>query len=257
MMEPDRHDDLARTGFANGPLYDAARPGYPEEAIAYLVSTLAIDSLMHVVDLGAGTGIFSRQMRPHVARLTAVEPSASMRESLKVTSPGVDALDGSDVAIPLDDHSVDALFAAQAFHWFDAPRALTEIHRVLVPGGGLGLIWNERDESVDWVRQLNIAMQWDRKQPYEVGHDFSAEIAAGPFISVERARFRHTQTLSRDALYQRVLTTSYISLMEPRAQGQLMKRVAKVVEEVPEPVVLPYETDVYSARARSLGPTPS
>ncbi|HUY16254.1 MAG TPA: class I SAM-dependent methyltransferase, partial [Acidimicrobiales bacterium] len=197
----------------------------------------------------AGTGIFSRQIRPYVEKVTAVEPSASMRASLQAETPGVDVLAGSDVSIPLDDGEVDAVFVAQAFHWFDVPRALEEIHRVLTPGGGLGLIWNERDETVAWVDELSRAMRWDVRQPYKVGTDFSDVVAAGPFHDVERVEFKHSQTLTRDGLYRRVLTTSYVSVMEGQEREALMKDVALVVEHQPEPIVLPYVTSVYTARA--------
>jgi ubiquinone/menaquinone biosynthesis C-methylase UbiE len=246
-----RNDDLAVSGFGNGPLYNSARPNYPTEAIEYFVSILGIDRTMHVLDLGAGTGIFSRQILPFVGKLTAVDPSESMRESLRSSTPGVEVLKGSDVFIPLEDGSVDAAFVAQAFHWFDAERALDEIFRVLTASGGLGLIWNERDESVGWVAEMSRAMQWDKKQPYKVGTDFTGVIGAGPFTNVEWVKFRHSQMLTREGLYQRVRTTSYISIMENGPREMLMKDVAKVVEQLLEPIVLPYVTDVYSARADS------
>jgi ubiquinone/menaquinone biosynthesis C-methylase UbiE len=127
--------DLASSGFANGSLYNSARPNYPTAAIDYLVTTFGLDHGSHVLDLGAGTGIFSRQILAHVGRLTAVDPSASMRENFRSSTPGVEIADGSDVSIPLGDASVDAVFVAQAFHWFDAPSALLEIRRVLRPDG--------------------------------------------------------------------------------------------------------------------------
>ena len=248
---PDRESltTLAVKGFAKGGLYNAARPDYPREALDYFAETFGLNHDTHVLDLGAGTGIFTRQIRPYVGRVTAVEPSASMRASLEASGVEVEILDGSDVAIPLADGSVDVSFVAQAFHWFDPPRALNELHRVLVPGGGLGLIWNERDESVEWVAELSHAMMWDVKAPYQIGTDFSIQIADGAFVDIERIHFRHSQTLSREGLYQRVLTTSYISAMDDAARDVLMKNVAAVVEELTEPIVLPYVTEVYSARA--------
>ena len=240
---------LAAKGFAKGELYNSARPDYPREALDYFAETFRLSHEMHVLDLGAGTGIFTRQIRPYAGRVTAVEPSASMRASLEASGVDAEILDGSDVAIPLADGSVDVAFVAQAFHWFDPPRALNELHRVLVPGGGLGLIWNERDESVGWVAGLSHAMLWDIKAPYQVGTDFSLQIADGPFTDIERIHFHHSQTLSREGLYQRVMTTSYISAMDDAARDKIMKNVAAVVEELTEPIVLPYVTEVYSARA--------
>jgi ubiquinone/menaquinone biosynthesis C-methylase UbiE len=185
--------------------------------------------------------------------VTAVEPSASMRESFRSANDDMEILDGSDVSIPIDDESVDAVFVAQAFHWFDAPRALREIHRVLVSQGALGLIWNERDESVEWVSELSRAMQWDTRQPYEVGKDFTDAISAGPFTGVERAFFEHSQILSREGLLERVLTTSYISTMDEKERDHLMASVRRVADQLDEPIVLPYVTTAYTARA-SLTP---
>ena len=245
----ENKDELAVRGFADGSSYNAARPDYPLVAIEHFVSTLGIGPTMHVLDLGAGTGIFTRQILPYVAKVTAVDPSSSMRASLRSETPGVEVLEGSDVAIPLGEGEVDAVFVAQAFHWFDAPRALAEIHRVLVPGGALGLIWNERDETVAWVEELSRAMRWDIHQPYEVGTDFSDVISAGPFEDVARVEFKHVQTLTREGLYQRVLTTSYISLMPDEERDVLMRDVALVVERQAEPITLPYATSVYTAKA--------
>jgi SAM-dependent methyltransferase len=248
-MSDSEHRILGKTGFGNGALYDAARPDYPDDAISYFVAAFDLDESKHVLDLGAGSGIFSRQLHPFVGRVTAVEPSASMRDSFRSANADMEIRDGSDVAIPIDDHSVDAVFVAQAFHWFDAPRALEEIHRVLVPHGALGLIWNERDETVEWVSALSRAMQWDTRQPYEVGKDFTEVIAAGPFTNVERAFFQHSQLLSREGLFQRVLTTSYISTMEDEERDRLMVSVGEVAEQLAEPILLPYVTTVYTARA--------
>jgi ubiquinone/menaquinone biosynthesis C-methylase UbiE len=248
-MSDSEHRSLGKTGFDNGSLYDAARPNYPDEAIAYFVAVLGLDSSMHALDLGAGSGIFSRQLRPFVGRVTAVDPSASMRESFRSADSDMEILDGSDISIPVEDASVDAVLVAQAFHWFDASAALKEIHRVLVPQGGLGLIWNERDETVEWVSALSHAMQWDTRQPYEVGQDFTDVIASGPFTTIERVVFKHSQLLSREGLLQRVLTTSYISTLEQQERDQLTASVRRVADQLVEPIVLPYVTTAYSARA--------
>ena len=241
--------DLGTDGFANGERYDSVRPDYPRSAVAYLVDALGIDSDAHVVDLGAGTGIFTNQLVPFGPRITAVEPTAGMRDVLAKRLPSVTVLEGRDVAIPLESGSADCVIAAQAFHWFDAPLALEEIHRVLVDGGRLGLVWNERDESVAWVADLGRAMQWPKFQPYEVGRDFSPVIAAGPFVNVERRKFAHRQVLRHEQLVQRVLSTSYIAVMSEDERADLMAEVANVIRRLPNPVELPYVTDVYRATA--------
>ncbi len=237
-------------GFADGARYDAARPGYPEAALDWIVDGLSLTPDSAVLDLGAGTGIMTRQIAERVGRVVAVEPSAGMRAVLVATLPGVEALEGSAEAIPLPDGSVDAVVVAQAFHWFDPAPALAEIHRVLRGHGGLALVWNERDESVPWVADLSRAMRWDVCMPYEVGRDFGPDLAAGPFVDVERAGFTHRQSLSRADLYRLVETRSYLAVMSADELAPIMAAVAEVVEALDEPITLPYVTAAYRARAR-------
>lgn len=241
---------LGTEGFAQGGLYDAVRPRYPRDAVEHFVNVFALDADSHVLDLGAGTGIFTRQLLPHVGRVTAVEPSESMRMTFARETTGVDILDGTDVAIPLADDSVSAVVAAQAFHWFNAPAALQEIHRVLRPGGGLGLIWNERDMEVPWVRDLNHAMLWDVRQPYDARVDYAAIVEAGPFRDVQPATFHHTQTLTHKQVRQLVTTTSYVTLMTPTERSDLVDDVSSVLAGRDDPVQMPYVTNVVTAFSR-------
>src|SRR5256885_15113017 len=110
--------------------YERGRPGYPQAALDWMVERLGITPDSTVVDLGAGTGKFSRMMRATGARVIAVEPVAAMRVELARAVPGIEVLDGTAEAIPWPDASADAVTAAQAFHWVGGPAALSEIHRV-------------------------------------------------------------------------------------------------------------------------------
>jgi len=142
------HQDAA-VGFDRGAAdYERGRPGYPDAAIALVARKLGITPGQRVLDLAAGTGKLTRSLLGLGAELVAVEPVAGMREQLRRAVPGVDVRDGTAEQIPLDDASVDAVLVAQAFHWFDVPAAAAEIHRVLVPGGGLAVIRNEWDRTV-------------------------------------------------------------------------------------------------------------
>ena len=214
-----------------------------------MTPALGVSSSSRVLDLGAGSGILTRQLRPLVGALTAVEPAPGMRDTFRASTPDVEILDGRDTAIPLASDSLDAIFVAQAFHWFDPEPALVEMHRVLVAGGGLALLWNERDETVAWVRDLGAAMRWPEFQPYQVGRDFRADVRAGPFDRVARARFDHVQTLTHAQLIDRVLTTSYIAVMEPDERAVVLEDVRRVIAPLPEMLDLPYVTDTYSAFA--------
>ena len=243
-------DELAVDGFAKGDSYNAARPRYPDEVIDHFVRAFDLDARSNVLDLGAGTGIFTRQLVSRVGRITAVDPSPSMRATFALETPGVEILEGSDEAIPLADHSVDAVFAAQAFHWFTPELALREIHRVLMVGGGLGLVWNERDTRESWIRDLNHAMLWDVHQPYDADVDFGAIVATGPFRDVVKSTFPYASTLTHDQVLQRTLTTSYITLMDEDRRRELSADVLRVLEPLPDPVEMPYVTHAFVAYAR-------
>src|SRR6185503_12958613 len=151
---------LAAVGFDRAAdAYERARPSYPDEAVALLVGALGIGPGRRVLDLAAGTGKLTRLLMPTGAGLVAVEPVAGMRARLLAAVPEVEVLDGTAEALPLPDGSVDAVVCAQAWHWFDSAAALAEVRRVLRPGparaaGGLAVVFNIRDESVAWVREL-------------------------------------------------------------------------------------------------------
>ena len=244
----DQSQPAGIRGFADGSRYQGARPGYPLDAVNEMARQMDLQHTSVVVDVGAGTGLFTREFIGRCAKVIAVEPSEGMRRELTDQGLDVEVHDGTGEVLPFSDHSIDAVTVAQAFHWFDAPVALAEITRVLVRGGALGLIWNERDETVPWVNEMSRAMLWDVRQPYKVGMDFVPVLEAGGFVDIRVGRFRHAQLMDRATLRNRVLTTSYISVMAKDEQRELVAAVEKVVEGFPETFELPYVTTTYCAR---------
>lgn len=257
------HDAAAR-GFERGAGdYEAARPGYPPEVVDLLVAELGLAPGRRVLDLAAGTGKLTRLLVPSGAELVAVEPVAAMRAELVARAPGVEALDGTAEALPLPDHSVDAAVAAQAFHWFDAPVALAELHRVLRPGGALALVWNVRDESVDWVRrfgELLVAAAADDPasaefqatgKPYEEGTDWVGVIAAaGGFTPVRREVLPWAQPIDADLLVRRAASTSFVSALPDDARADALDRIRDLAATHPDlagraSFGFPHETVVY------------
>ena len=132
--------------------YARGRPGYPAEAIDWVLESAPGG---RVIDLGAGTGKLTRALVAPGRTVTAIEPLDEMRERLAADLPEVTTLAGSAESMPVADASADAVFVAQAFHWFDPVPALNEIARVLAAGGMLGLIWNTRDDSEPWVAEFS------------------------------------------------------------------------------------------------------
>lgn len=118
--------------------YEAGRPGWPADA----VDLVGVTSTATVLEVGAGTGKLTRVLTPAFAQVVAVEPADPMREILDRMCPAAEVREGTAQNIPLDDASVDAVFAAEAFHLFTDERAVRELARVLKPDGKLVLMWN-------------------------------------------------------------------------------------------------------------------
>ncbi len=151
---------LGRSGFSAGSdLYERTRPGYSDESVAHLVAAVGISAGRSVLDVAAGTGKLTRALTATGATCFAAEPSASMRAVFATTVPGVPMVASTAEQLPFTSRTMDAVVVAQAFHWFDAPVALAEFSRVLRPGGGLALVWNERDESDPVVARTRPHLQ--------------------------------------------------------------------------------------------------
>lgn len=224
-------------------LYDRARPAYPREAIEWMLGR----EPLRVVDLGAGTGIFSREVAAVGHAVTAVEPDAEMRGQLERASRGVEALEGSAEAIPFGDEAVDAVVAAQSFHWFDNAVALAEIARVLVPGGLFAPIWNVRDESVPWVRGMSSVIKAGTGIETSVharpGRDF------GPrFGAPERAEFRNAVAHTTESLLELIRSRSVYLDADTAERAAMEERLRALVAGFEEPFELPYRTVAFRAR---------
>lgn len=248
-MTSQRDRTNAVTGFADGARYQSARPGYPVAAVAHMVEALCIADARRVVDVAAGTGLFTRELIPFARELIAVEPSEGMRLEFERQELHVPILQGTAESLPFEDHSIDVITVAQAFHWFDYEKATAEFARVLSRTGHLGLVWNERDESVEWVAALTRAMQWDVKRPFDAATDYATVLADGGFRSIDRRGFRHAQLVDRAMLERRVLSTSYIAVMTHEAQQRILDDVAEVVQDFDDYFEIPYLTTTYCASA--------
>jgi ubiquinone/menaquinone biosynthesis C-methylase UbiE len=244
-------DDVAAAGFeAGAAAYELARPGYPPEAIALLVAGLGLAAGMRVLDLAAGTGKLTRRLVELGTSVVTVEPVEGMRAQLADAVPGVEVLDGTAEAIPLPDASVDVVTVAQAFHWFDAPKALAEIARVLVPGGGLAILWNERDESTPWVAEVSRVIGWHERSVSRYQHVDWAEVVArsGRFTPLQEEVVHWDQPMTRDLLGDRVRSISYIAAMPVPERERRVADVVALVRRVPEPFPLPYTCRVQWAQ---------
>ena len=187
--------------------YERGRPGWPIGA----VRVAGLPSTASVLDLGAGTGKLTRLLVSEFDRVVAVEPAEEMRRLLVAYCPAAVALSGTAQEIPVAGASVDAVYAAQAFHWFDEERAVAEIARVLRPGGALVLMWNL--PAGPWEPSTNAAEKvLSERMPEDLDHipldlggphassGWRPAVAESPFEPFTATVLPNPQILDRDGL---------------------------------------------------------
>lgn len=223
---------IAARGFQAGAgAYDRARPDYPADALRWLSERLAVSAGARVLDVGAGTGKLTALLVPSGAELLALEPVEAMRSRLAVAVPDARVVAGTAEAIPFESGSMDAAAVAQAFHWFDGPRALAELHRVLRPGGRLGLMWNVRDRSVDWVAELaGIVDGYGDVISRHEGVKWKAAFPAPGFGPLEEAEFPNGQSITPAGVLDRVSSTSFIAVLPEAERADVLDRVRSLLE---------------------------
>jgi SAM-dependent methyltransferase len=226
-------------------VYERARPGYPDEAVAWVADRLDLRPGRTVLDVGAGTGKLSRQLMGTGAEVIAVEPGNAMRAELVRAVPGVQALRGSAEDLPLADCSADAVAVGQAFHWFRPDEAVPEIHRVLRKGGAIALVWNARDEDAPLQKDLDEFFSRFWVPGRRAGGSSQALLESDVFGPLEERRFPFTQELDADGLAERVKSISFVASASPEAQTEIEAELRAVVKQAGDRVEFPYVTVAY------------
>jgi ubiquinone/menaquinone biosynthesis C-methylase UbiE len=241
---------LAAAGFrAGASTYVEGRPDYPPEIENWLRYDLGLSKGKTALDLAAGTGKFSPRLLATGATVIAVEPVPAMLEQLVRQHPQIDARSGFAQHIPLDDASIDVVVCAQSFHWFATYEALKEIHRVLKPGGALGLVWNVRDDAVPWVAALTRIMKpFEGDAPRFHSRKWRDVFPAPGFTALREKQFSHFHTGPPEkVIIDRILSVSFMAALPIAQRENVTSQLKEVIASYPElatkaEVRFPYET---------------
>lgn len=243
----------AQQGFSTQAVtYAQGRPDYPRQLTGWLADTLHLDALSSVIDLGAGTGKFTRLLSTLAPTLIAVEPVAAMGAQLTKLLPDVRLVNGTAESIPLPAASADAVVCAQAFHWFSTEAALAEIHRVLKPGGRLGLVWNVRDESVDWVAAItDIITPYEGDTPRFHTGRWREAFTGEYFSEPEMTCFPYSHVGSpQEVIMDRFLSVSFIAALPEASKAVVTAQLQALIDTHPslkgrDTVAFSYQTQAY------------
>ncbi|BGO99658.1 hypothetical protein NBRC10513v2_003885 [Rhodotorula toruloides] len=262
------HTTFAKENFsksgASG-LYDRARPSYPPSAISHILSTLPFPSSPSnratIVELGSGTGLFTRALLSHpdtrgkVKKIVCVEPSEGMREGFEKATLGgafgwagqgegveeggveVECVEGTFEDVPVGDGSEDMVVCAQAFHWTGSNPlpAVRSIARILRPSAPWALIWNLEDRSVPWIAQLRDAYeQFEAGTPqYRLGlwkTMWDQEAYWDVFGEMEKTEFTWMKEVTEQGAVDRVFSKSYITALSDDERAKLETKLREIIQ---------------------------
>ena len=240
--------------------YDRYRPSYPDALFEHIGDRLAIGAEPIVADLGAGTGKATLAMARLGWHVTAVEPGGPMLDALAARAArdglSVETRQAQAEATGLPDASFDLVTAAQAFHWFDKPRVVAEMARIVRPGGGVAVFWNARADDrssflaayTDLVARYVPEEHVDRRDHGRRSTAPEDLAAGGWFIVDDRVEIAHELRFTPDEFIGYAFTASYIRLfLTDDSAAQLRAELGNLLaEHAPGgSVTVPYDVDLY------------
>ena len=229
--------------------YSRFRPGYPAAAVEFLKAGTSGSS---VVDIGAGTGIFTAALLRCFSEVSAVEPNADMRSEFYKQLPDISCSDGSGEATRLADNSVDLITAAQAFHWLNPDLFKKEAMRILRPGGKVAIIWNTSLKSAFTDERSRICQKYCPR--FRSGHAGKHSPEEGDaflrnrfFKSVEVAAFDNPFVMDRETFAGNIRSRSYALTPQDKDYDAFMSELLEVFNKyaVDGKVTEPQETQIY------------
>jgi SAM-dependent methyltransferase len=227
-------------------LYERVRPGYPVEAVEWLLGDAAA-----VADVGTGTGKLTDALLASGRAVTAVDPDPGMLAVLAAKHPGVPTVTGTAEQLPFADATFDAVTFGQSWHWVDPPRGSAEVARILKPGGTLGLFWNIRDarehaSERNWVAELADIL--DHQSADELMLEAGGPVVAEPFAFDALRQFDWVSTIDVETLVDLAATHGFVLTASDDDRRRMLDAVRGLGERVADGagmLRLPYRLSVY------------
>ena len=232
--------------------YAKYRPSYPLAAITWLREKIAGEQ---VVDIGAGTGIFTQLLSLLFQQVSAVEPNGDMRKKFMQLLPDIpcSAVSGEATAYPAS--SVDLITVAQAFHWLDEEKFKAEAMRILRPGGKVAIVWNSTIPD-DFVSARNAVCRKYCSR-FRSGHAGKRSPAEGDaflrnsyFREVEVVSFANPFIMDLETFEGNIRSRSYALTPQDEQYEEFMAELRTVFEQYSQKgsVTEVQETQIYLGR---------
>jgi hypothetical protein len=173
-------------------------------------------------------------------KIHAVEPNLEMRKKFSANLGHIPVHDGTSTSIPYPDGYFQIVFVAQAFHWFANVESLDEINRVLTKStsngtkSGLVLIWNMEDRNREaYIGELrDLYERFDEAAPQYRKNDWRRVLDATEVFDVNPPEFFETsQNLQRPLIWSRILSKSYIALLDSETKEKIKGQVDSILDK--------------------------
>ncbi len=208
--------------------YDSARPPYPAKVLSFISSHIAKDA-PHVLDIGCGTGISTRQLADKI-KGTIIGCDVDL-EMLKVAISHGNKNSayclGDARKIPFQKESFDAVTAFTAFHWFTDKLALRELRRVLKTSGKFCTVQPRHTSPFSGDLRMILKQELKREFPASYSNvDFKSSLTKGGFTVIDQKTFkdRHAYTLED---YLTLLQSYSVWNNVPLADRERMLKILK------------------------------
>jgi SAM-dependent methyltransferase len=209
--------------------YDAYRPRYPE----VLIDELVAPGVRTCLDVGAGTGIASKQLADRGVDVLAVEPDERMAAVARTKM------------IPTEiatferwrpgGRQFDLVVFAASFHWVDPAVALPKVASILTDGGRLALLWNRLRPTQPSHEDLSkIYRDYLSVDAYSHDHDDRdartlLSVLRGAGLGITERTYPQKLHFSREQWLELLFTYSnYLTLPDDAAaelRGRLTERI--------------------------------
>jgi len=237
--------------------YDAGRPSYPDGVFREIERSAGRLRGAVVLDVGAGTGIATRQLAARGARTVAIDFGEIMLRRARDRSPALAYLQADGNTLPIRSGSVDLTCFAQSWHWFDQHLASWEVARVLRPGGSWVAWWSHAwADGQSWFDTYQEVME-AACPGYRRHHrdpDWSEEGIAGTglFEPGMRIVVPWTRQVEVGTWMAEERSKSYIAQLATPVRNRLLGRIQELLgTHFPGvPMVVPYQTRMWLARRR-------
>ena len=224
--------------------------GLPDAAVDWLVG----EAPVRVLDLGSGRGSFAGTMVDAGHEVFCLDHDPDRVARLPERLGTRLHVAGQVESLPYLSCHFDVVTASQTLHRFAPGLALTEIARVLRPGGHLGVVYQTRDDTVPWVRRLMGILQ--RVDPSAMqgayGDASVVELGESPYFrDLERRDFRAWVPTTRAGLVTMAERHPAVAGLDPASRAALLDEVGGLYDSsarAPEPLLLPFRTSCWRAQ---------